>query len=184
MVSGHARQPLAVARFWPVGAPVAASASRPETPSHITGQPIVTAHRDLLDINRIDRRVRYTHVQTLRQRREFLRIRGGSRWSSAAFVIETRRRPNEDAQTPDKPRIGYTVTKRIGNAVVRNRIKRRFRAAAASLRCGELRPGYDYVLIARSGALKRPFVDLTNDLREGLTHIHRPKRKGRATKLG
>lgn len=129
-------------------------------------------------------RMRYTPVETLKRRREFLRIRGGHRWSCGAFVIETRRRPASEHAAFAMPRIGYTVTKRIGNAVVRNRIKRRLRAAVAALSSGELREHHDYVLIARFGALKRGFNELTNDLREGLSRIHRPKRNSRTGKRG
>lgn len=141
----------------------------------------------------MEKRLRYAPVATLKQRREFLRVRGGCRWSCVAFVIETRKRAavdrassevfqTEPATPDDAPRIGYTVTKRIGNAVVRNRIKRRFRAAAAQLCDGELRNGHDYVLIARSGALKRSFNDLTQDMRDGLKHIHRTNRNSRTRK--
>ncbi len=122
-------------------------------------------------------------VETLKRRADFLRIRGGNRWSCGAFVIETKQRNTGkvggDVNAPAAAcgsRIGYTVTKRIGNAVIRNRVKRRLRAAVASLEPNELRADCDYVLIARPGALKRAFVDLTNDLRAGLASIHRPKR--------
>ena len=73
---------------------------------------------------------------TLKKRPEFLRIRGGTRWSSASFVLETKpraaptpgRAPDGvgDAGVPD-PRFGFTVTKQLGNAVVRNRIRRRLK---------------------------------------------------------
>ena len=126
--------------------------------------------------------MRQRPVKTLKRRHEFLRLRGGTRFSCSAFVMEGKpRRTQQDsgaAQSNDTaPRIGYTVTKRMGNAVIRNTIKRRLRAAAAAVPDGTLRAGHDYVLIARPGALKRPFVELTNDLREALTSLHRPKQR-------
>jgi ribonuclease P protein component len=85
---------------------------------------------------------------------------------------------------PTGPRIGYTVTKRIGNSVIRNRVKRRLRAALAELGPNELQGNCDYVLIARPGALKRAFAELTNDLRKGLANIHRSKNRSQSTKRG
>ncbi|MGI9407489.1 MAG: ribonuclease P protein component [Hyphomicrobiaceae bacterium] len=128
-------------------------------------------------------------VTTLKRRAEFLRIRGGKRWACAAFVLEAKTRAHlerDQNQGPAKPRItgpriGYTVTKRIGNAVVRNRVKRRLRAAVAALEPGDLRDNCDYVLIARPGALQRPFIDLTNDLRAGLQSVHRQKQRKQAS---
>ena len=67
-------------------------------------------------------------------------------------------------------RVGYTVTKKIGNAVARNRIKRRFRAAAREVLPGLAEPGHDYVLIARPTALDRPWTALLDDLRRALKH--------------
>ncbi|MGI9405798.1 MAG: ribonuclease P protein component [Hyphomicrobiaceae bacterium] len=116
-------------------------------------------------------------VPTLKRRADFLRLRGGKRWSCAAFVLESKPRDPLSVLGKTEPRIGYTVTKRIGNAVVRNRIKRRLRATVATLEAGELKNNCDYVLIARHGALQRPFNDLVNDLRAGLKSVHRPKRR-------
>ncbi len=65
-------------------------------------------------------------------------------------------------------RVGFTVTKKIGNAVCRNRIKRRFREAARQVLPELGRPGTDYVLIARPGAADRPFDALLDDLRGAL----------------
>ena len=67
-------------------------------------------------------------------------------------------------------RVGFTVTKKIGNAVQRNRIKRRFRAAAREVLPELAEPGHDYVLIARPAALHRPWAALLDDLRRALKH--------------
>lgn len=67
-------------------------------------------------------------------------------------------------------RVGFTVTKKIGNAVCRNRIKRRFRAAAREVFPGLALPGHDYVLIARPGAAERAWPALLDDLRGALKH--------------
>ncbi|MEY3106832.1 MAG: hypothetical protein RIT35_1005 [Pseudomonadota bacterium] len=69
-------------------------------------------------------------------------------------------------------RIGFTVTKKLGNAVIRNRIKRRLRAAAAIVLQNMATPQYDYVLIGRKAALTRKFVDITGDLQYILTKLN------------
>lgn len=140
---------------------------------------------------------------TLKKRSEFLRIRGGSRWSTPSFVLETKPRPaavpdairsgsaasdmansrtDATAGTPP-PRFGFTVTKQLGNAVVRNRIRRRLKSAIDLLAETSARPGYDYVLIARLPALTRPFADLKKELEDALHRVHhapqrRPKPRG------
>lgn len=67
-------------------------------------------------------------------------------------------------------RVGYTVTKKLGGAVTRNRIKRRLRAAAREVVPGHAAPGHDYVLIARPSAADRPWEALLDDLRAALKH--------------
>lgn len=115
-------------------------------------------------------------VSTLKKRAEFLRVRGGPRWSTPAFVLEARARA--DTETPE-PRIGYTVSKKVGGAVVRNRVRRRLRALVASLAPERLRPGFDYVLIARPGAELRSYQDLAADLGQALDRVHRPRGRER-----
>lgn len=116
---------------------------------------------------------------TLKKRSEFLRARGGRRWSSHAFVLEARLRP-DDASGPQAARFGFTVSKKIGSAVVRNRVRRRLRALAAALEPSQVRRGYDYVLIARPGAAERPYRDLKADLELALSRVHQsPSTKGR-----
>lgn len=75
-------------------------------------------------------------------------------------------RPRNDGT--DAIRIGYTVTKKIGGAVIRNRMKRRFRALAAELLPVEGVPGADHVLIGRAGGIERSFDSLRSELSKAL----------------
>jgi ribonuclease P protein component len=108
---------------------------------------------------------------TIKKRSEFLWVRGGHRWSAAAFVLEARiRQKAEEAAAP--ARFGYTVSKKVGGAVVRNRVRRRLRALTAGLDPKQVQPGFDYVLIARTAAIGRAFADLKADLDQALLRIH------------
>lgn len=69
-------------------------------------------------------------------------------------------------------RVGYTVTKTVGEAVVRNRAKRRLRAAAADVLARTGRTGHDYVLIGRKTTIDRPFADLLADLAQAIVKVH------------
>jgi ribonuclease P protein component len=121
-------------------------------------------------------------LKTLKKRSEFLRVRSGRRWSNSAFVLEARSRP-EGAAGPAGARFGFTVSKKIGSAVVRNRVRRRLRALAAALDPGQVRQGYDYVLIARPGAVERAYRDLKADLEQALARVHQaPSAKARTQK--
>ena len=85
------------------------------------------------------------------------------------FVLLVRPRGDED-QTM---RIGYTVTKKIGNAVVRNRMKRRFRALVREMLPGLGVPGADHVLIGRSGGIERDYATLRDELMRALAKAAR-----------
>jgi ribonuclease P protein component len=113
-------------------------------------------------------------VVSLKRREDFLRLRGGVRWSTGAFVIETKRRgePGANGRVEAGPRFGFTVTKKLGGAVVRNRIRRRLKEALRSLEPAGALPGHDYVLIARAGAYDVSFERLKQDLVRGLTHVN------------
>ena len=69
-------------------------------------------------------------------------------------------------------RIGFTATKKIGNAVVRNRTKRRLREAARLTIWTQALPGHDYVLIGRAITAERPFDALRQDLIAAITRLH------------
>lgn len=86
-------------------------------------------------------------IQTITARADFLRLNRGRKSVSPFFILRTVPGPS-----PESMRVGYTVTTKCGNAVVRNRIKRRLRALAAELLPELGKPGTDYVFIAIAGA--------------------------------
>ena len=85
------------------------------------------------------------------------------------FVLLVRRRDDDDATM----RIGFTVTRKIGGAVVRNRMKRRFRALARELLPAGGVPGADHVLIGRDGGIERDFALLRQELAKALDKARR-----------
>lgn len=109
-------------------------------------------------------------MDRLKKRAEFLAVAGGARASRRGFVMQKR-----DTDTPDRaPRVGYTVTKKMGNSPERNRIRRRLRAAIHLAGGTHAAPGTDYVLIGRRAALSQPFELLVADLISGFDALQRP----------
>ena len=114
---------------------------------------------------------------TLKKRAEFLRVRGGARWATPVCVVEAK--PSADSSPDQPPRFGFTVTKKLGKANVRNRIRRRLKAAVAGLAGTSGKPGTDYVLIARAAAYELPFAELVKNLDQALQRVHHPRSSGR-----
>lgn len=108
-------------------------------------------------------------MRTLIKRRDFLAANSGKRAPMPGFVLLVRRREDGDATM----RVGYTVTKKIGNAVVRNRIKRRFRALARDVLPTNGVAGADHVLIGRADGLTRDYGQLKADLAKALAKVAR-----------
>lgn len=111
-------------------------------------------------------------VDRLRKRRDFLAAAKAGRAGVSVLSLQGR-----DRSDGGDIRVGFTVTKKNGNAVVRNRIRRRLRAAAGMVLPEAGRPGHDYVLIARAEALRAPFPDLVSDLGRALRKLHDPRPK-------
>ena len=68
-------------------------------------------------------------------------------------------------------RVGYTASRKVGNSVVRNRARRRLRAAIDQVFCRHVRPDLDYVLIARDATALRPWADLLADIEWALKRL-------------
>jgi ribonuclease P protein component len=109
-------------------------------------------------------------MDRLRKRADFKTVAGGKRVARRAFVIQARPRrgARDDGSPPPQPRFGFTVTKKIGNAVVRNRIRRRLKEAVRLIGPDHAAAGTDYVLIGRRNALNEPFERLLVDLASSL----------------
>ena len=101
-------------------------------------------------------------IRTLTKRADFLAANSGTRNARAGFVLLTR--PNGGQGM----RFGITVTKKIGNAVVRNRMKRRFRELLRAALPTQGLPDHDHVLIGRAGGIERDFALLANELAQAL----------------
>ncbi|WP_084621174.1 ribonuclease P protein component [Paracoccus aminophilus] len=115
-------------------------------------------------------------METLKNRPDFLRAASARRQGAAGFLLQARRRAPEETGSA-VIRVGYTCSKKIGNAVARNRAKRRLRALAREIMPGLAKSGWDYVLVGRPNAtVSRDFADLRRDLHEALTRIHAPKK--------
>ncbi|MGL4495830.1 MAG: ribonuclease P protein component [Beijerinckiaceae bacterium] len=105
---------------------------------------------------------------TLTRRSEFTAVRKGRRAETAGFTIQAIRRKGDEAT---RPRFGLTVTKKTGNAVVRNRIKRRLRALLRALPDGAAGPACDHVLFVRRDALHTPFAAMLAETQAALTTL-------------
>jgi ribonuclease P protein component len=158
MASALAWRPRTVARFWLAVARGAASASPPK------GTDLPAA---------IDR---------LKKRSEFLAVAAANRrWTTPGLVLQAKPAPTpqDKTGTPDAEiasgaavlRVGFTATKKIGNAVKRNRARRRLRAAVDDVLRGTDAAGADLVVVARQGTIERPYGDLKNDLAAALKKL-------------
>lgn len=95
----------------------------------------------------------------LKKRSEFLAVRRGEKRRGRLFLLEVLDRA-DDAP----PRFGLTVTKKVGNAAVRNRIRRRLKEATRVHAGGDMSTGNDYVIVGRREVLAVPFDDLKREL--------------------
>lgn len=107
-------------------------------------------------------------IDRLQHRSDFVSLSRARRCSQPGFTLQARRRDTEPLI-----RVGFTCSRKLGNAVLRNRARRRLRAVA-----GEVLPeaglaGWDYVLVGRPGStVARAFHDLVEDMRRALRSVH------------
>ncbi len=136
-------------------------------------------------------------IGRLKRRSEFLRVAGlRCKWATPGLILQAAPAadlppsspPSADAPVPSHPgndtgaalRVGFTCSKKVGNAVARNRAKRRLRAVAAAILPVHAMSGYDYVLIGRQETLRRPFALLLQDLQTALKRVCANRNGGRA----
>ena len=122
-------------------------------------------------------------LDRLKKRSEFLAVAAANRrWTTPGLVLQARTYLNTESENAGIPRadgaqgagglrVGFTATKKIGNAVKRNRARRRLRAAVAEVLKASLPAHADIVLVARQGTIARPYAELKNDLAAALRKL-------------
>ena len=114
-------------------------------------------------------------LETMTKRADFLRA-SRARWKGAKGLTLQGRQRSPDETTTDVIRVGFTCSKKVGNAVARNRAKRRLREVARLVLSTRGQPGWDYVLIGRKDVTAtRDFKDLQGDLIYALKHVHQER---------
>jgi ribonuclease P protein component len=108
-------------------------------------------------------------LSTIKKRADFLAANSGRRASTPGFILLVRDREDRDPAM----RVGFTVTKKIGGAVVRNRMKRRFRALAREIVPAKGFPGSDHVMIGRTRGIERDFGLLRSELTQALDGLRK-----------
>lgn len=122
-------------------------------------------------------------IGRLKRRAEFLQVAAANRkWVAPGLILQVRRQPSPDSNSDDAPRaarpaaacapvrVGFTASRKVGNAVQRNRARRRLRAVAQQV-LEHAEPGTDFVLIARPATIERDYQALVGDLVAGLKRL-------------
>lgn len=121
----------------------------------------------------------------LKKRSDFLRVAGLRRkWATPGLILQVGPTPSPetkaDGTTDDVARVGFTVSKKVGNSVERNRARRRLKAAAGEILPALARSGVDLVVIGRRETLERPYSLLLQDLRTALKRVGATNEEGRS----
>ena len=100
----------------------------------------------------------------IKKRSDFLAANRGKRYATPGFVLLVRDRQDDNPAI----RLGITITKKVGNAVIRNRMRRRFRALAQEMLAAKGKAGADHILIGRDSGIERDFDALRADMVKAL----------------
>ena len=103
----------------------------------------------------------------IKKRADFLSANRGKRFARPGFVLLVHDRKDDDTAI----RLGITITKKVGNAVVRNRMRRRFRSLMREMLAEKGRPGADHILIGRQNGIEMDFGKLREDLHMAFDRI-------------
>ncbi len=110
-------------------------------------------------------------IERLKVRKDFLRVAATRRrWAMPGLVLQVAETPSEHRKD-STIRVGYTASRKVGDAVTRNRARRRLRAAVQRVMSDHARSGSDFVVIARADTARRPFDDLLADLESALRKL-------------
>ena len=118
-------------------------------------------------------------IGRLKRRAEFLQVAAANRkWVAPGLILQVRRQPSTESESHDAPRaaalepvrVGFTASRKVGNAVARNRARRRLRSVAREV-LSHAEPGNDFVLIARPATVVRDYQALVTDLVAGLKRL-------------
>ena len=164
MVFAHVQPPSVDAASSPAGAPRDGSVYPPDDRgegSDFEGHAITDSDPAIA-----------VEVVRLKRRSEFLAAAAtGRRWVAPSFVLQVGPRPVDAKAAVGEIGLGFTASRRVGNAVARNRAKRRLREAARMLLPDAAAAGHDYVLIARAEVLTCAFQTLLNDLEKAFSRV-------------
>ncbi len=108
-------------------------------------------------------------MERLKRRTDFKAAAKGARAPSGGFVVQARQRTEDNSGSV---RVGFTVSRQVGNAVERNRVRRRLREVVRLAPAAALRPGHDYVLIGRRNALAADFAELARQFDAAIRRIY------------
>lgn len=121
-------------------------------------------------------------LERLKTRPEFLKVAASRRkWVTPGLILQAHRRPAGQSESEmtaggtEEPaiRVGFTVSRKVGNAVRRNRARRRLKAVAREVLTEQGRAGHDYVIVGRQATVGRPFAELRQDLVQALSRVEK-----------
>ena len=134
-----------------------------------------------------DERQKGSSVGRLKRRADFLRVAAARRkWAAPGLILQAAPQPESDESVEaeirpesirESIRVGFTASRKVGNAVKRNRARRRLKALVREIIATEADPGLDLVLIARTATVDRPFDELRRDLRQSLQRTKAARKK-------